>query len=119
MLQLIAIMSVLFIVVSTISLTLNTIPSFQSHEKHGTNNTTVATDNVHLAAIEAGNTRHLNHLKLYFNNSTCFDIGVLFVSNLCLDSLPSLELIVEIVIYNQLQRPSNPNFPLVFNTHIT
>jgi len=47
--QLVAITSILFIVVSTISLTLNTIPSIQGHDKQGN-----ATDNEHLAAVEAG-----------------------------------------------------------------
>ena len=48
--QVLAIISVLFIVVSTIALTINTMPSLASVDKHGN----VTGDNEHLAIVEAG-----------------------------------------------------------------
>jgi len=48
--QVLAIISVLFIVVSTIALTINTMPSLASIDRHGN----VTGDNEHLAIVEAG-----------------------------------------------------------------
>ena len=48
--QVLAIVSVLFIVVSTIALTINTMPSLASIDKHGN----LTADNEHLAIVEAG-----------------------------------------------------------------
>jgi len=48
--QVLAIISVLFIVVSTIALTINTMPSLASVDRHGN----VTGDNEHLAIVEAG-----------------------------------------------------------------
>ena len=48
--QVLAIISVLFIVVSTIALTINTMPSLASLDKHSN----ATTDNEHLAIVEAG-----------------------------------------------------------------
>ena len=46
--QVIAIISVLFIVASTIALTLNTMPSLHDRDENGT----ITTDNVHLVTVE-------------------------------------------------------------------
>jgi len=48
--QVLAVISVLFIVVSTIALTINTMPSLASVDKDGN----LTTDNEHLALVEAG-----------------------------------------------------------------